>query len=627
MSSDDHDHGPIRHLFDQYRRGEVSRRAFVETAIAAGAGASSVLFLAERGAAQSATPGATPGATPAASPELGPVKRPDSLTQEQSRGEGGTLKIIQYQAPTILSPHVTTGYKDYDAAQLVLEPLMMYLPDAQICPILLTEVPSVEAGSLAEDLTSATLTLLPDLMWSDGEPVTADDIKFTVEWVQDPANSSSNRTTYSSIKAVEVVDAQTAKVTYTGPSPLWYEPFVSYVTGAIYPKHIFEAGEDAAANFALSPIGTGPYKIETFTPNDAITYVMNENYREPNKPFFDRVELKGGGDSTAAARAVLQTGEYDYAWALGSPPDVIASMLSDDGPGVMTEAPGVNVERIVINFSDPNTEVDGQKSEMNTPHPILADPAVRQAMAMAADRQTITDAFYGLGAQVGINVVNGDPLTTSPNTSWAFDLDAAGKMLDDAGWTLNGDVREKDGMQLKLRFASAVSARRQQAQALVKETFGKIGIRVQLESVDSGIFFDSSAGNDQNFQHFYSDIEMYVSPQGSPRPLAYMEQFYAGPDNENIAQKANGWLNSNNSRWANAEFDEIYASAVSELDPDTLAEDFIRMNDLVIMNQVHIPLVLTGAGTAVSRRMNLDNMRSASFSGAYWNIANWNRAE
>ena len=72
--------------------------------------------------------------------------------------------------------------------------------------------------------------------------------------------------------------------------------------------------KDAPGN--QRPIGTGPYKVKEFKPNDVVTYELNENYRDPNKPFFKGVTFKGGGDATSAARAVFQTGESDYSWNL-----------------------------------------------------------------------------------------------------------------------------------------------------------------------------------------------------------------------------------------------------------------------------------------------------------------------
>src|SRR5690606_13138908 len=111
------------------------------------------------------------------------------------------------------------------------------------------EVPSVENGLLAEDLTSVTLTLMPGVTWSDGEPLTAEDIKFTVEWVQDAANNAVNQATYEVIAGVEVIDDLTAKVSFSNTNPFWFDPFTGTTTGYVYPKHVLEAGEDAHQAF------------------------------------------------------------------------------------------------------------------------------------------------------------------------------------------------------------------------------------------------------------------------------------------------------------------------------------------------------------------------------------------
>lgn len=606
---------PGQNLVSQLRAGKISRRQFAKAATALGMSPALIVAVSSRVAAQD------DGADDVYASEGKPF---DEGTEGQVRGEGGEVSLIQYQAPTILSPHVSTGYKDFDAARLVVEPLLDYTADSQLYGVLLDEVPTLENGLLAEDGLSVTLRLKEGMLWSDGEPVTSEDIQFTIDWVTNPDNAATTRGTYEIISSVEIVDELTAVIGFAEPNPFWFEPFTSYTNGPLYPKHILEV-EGAHDDFVMNPIGTGPYVVESFTPNDEITYVMNENYREANKPYFDRVYLKGGGDSAAAARAVLQTGDFDFAWGPVVERPMLAEMLAEE-IGVVVPVPPVNIERMAINHSDPNTEVNGQVSEMNTPHPILSDPAVRHAMMVGINRQLMADEFYGIGSEPGKDVVYGDPLLVSPNTEYVYDPDLAAQILEDAGWVLDGDVRTKDGMKLELVFCSPIAAHRQKVQAVVKANLDDIGFNIQLESVDSGIFFDASAGNPQSFNRFPWDLMLYVMPQGGTRPLNYMEQWYSGPDRENVAQESNGWSGSNNIRWINDEYDELWRSARGETDPDALVEKFVAMNDMVVLNHVIVPLVLPAGGHLASNRLRFQNLITGSFSGAYANIANWNLA-
>ena len=614
--------GPVRDLYTAYKAGHINRRTFVQRASMLGLGLSAVTFLAN-------TPHiAAQDASPAASPDASGNLRPDAGTENQERGAGGELNIIQWQAPTALSPHAATGDKDSLGAMLVVEPLMTFASDSSILPVLLSEVPSAENGGVSDDLKEVTLKLLPDVLWSDGEPFTADDVVFTIDWVKDPANNSTSQDNYATIDSVEAVDPLTVKVTYKDPDPLWFAPFVGVPAGCVYPKHVFEGSDDAATAFMSAPIGTGPYKLDSFSPNDQVTYSVNEHYREPNKPFFSKVLLKGGGDAAAAARAVLQTGEFDYAWNLQVEPNVLSDMEKDDAPGQVVPFPGTDIERFNFQFADPNKEVDGQKAEMNTPHPFFSDDAVREAVATSIDRQKIADELWGLGQQPAVNVVYGDPRVESPNTSWSFDLDKAAQILEDAGWTLNANgVREKDGVEIKMVYATTVNSVRQKTQAVIKQDMESIGMVVNLESLDSGIFFDSSVGNDQNVKHFYWDANEYRDVPNSPRPLGFLRNWYTGPDGSNIAQKSNDWTGSNTCRWQNADYDALYEQALTESDPDVFADLFVQMNDLVIMNYATVPLVVVGTPRGVSRRLRLDNIALSPFSYDYWNIANWNLAD
>lgn len=607
--------GPLRELMDSYKSGAINRRRFAQGAAALGLTAPMVSFLANTAGAQDATP------------EAGALTRPEVGTENQTRGEGGDLNIIQWQAATLMSPHVATGVKDFLPSCLMLEPLIHYLSDASMIPNLITEMPSQENGDLADDMTWVTLRLVPDVVWSDGEPFTAEDVGFTIDWVQNPDNASVNQDTFEPIESYEIVDDTTITVNFSAPNPFWFTPFAGTSTGFVYPKHILEE-EGAHDEFLSNPIGTGPYVVESFTPDDQGVFVPNENYREPNKPFFSRVIIKGGGDAAAAARAVVQTGESDFAWNLQIEPDIIEGMQADDNEGSFMPYPGVAVERINFNFSDPNKEVNGQRSEMNTPHPFFTDPAVRQAFNMAVDRELIANEFYGLGQEPATNILNGDPRTDSPNTERVFDPEAAAQVLEDAGWVLNDDgVREKDGVALELVYATSVNSVRQKTQTVVQSNLQDIGFRVMLEQIDAGIYFDGAAGNDQNINHFYWDINMFQSVPSTPRPLSFFSAWYTGEDGANIAQESNNWNGQNQARYQNPEFDPVWEAAQTETDPEALADLFIEMNDIVILDNAILPLVIVGSPRGVSNRLRHENIELAAYSYDYWNIANWNLAD
>ena len=628
--------GPLSRLYKQLQDGNISRRDFIERSAAAGAGAGLAVFLANAHAV-TANGGSRNGLAVIAGQDGGPTGRPAVGTENQTRGEGGELRIIQWQAATMANAHESVGTKDFLIGSMVQEPLMSYLGTGAIIPNLVTEVPTVENGLLAEDLSTVTFQLQEGILWSDGTPLTSRDVQFTWEWITNPDNASVTFTVWDVIAGIDTPDDLTAVVTFKTPSASWFEAFTGTANGNLLAAHAFNDVPDKTNNpdYLLFPLGTGPYVITEFVPNDRVALTMNENYREANKPFFATVNVKGGGDAPSAARSVLQTGDYDYAWNLQVEPAILLDLagvqeygeVSSERPGQLVSVPGNSVERIHINFSDPNTEVDGQRSEMNTPHPFFTDSAVRQAINKAVHRQLITDEFYGLAARTTPNILTGMPDLESPNTSWEFDVEEAAQILEDAGWTMDGDVRSKDGVQLVINYGTSINAVRQKTQAVVKQAFEEIGIRVNLDQVEAGTFFSSGAGIENNISHNYWDISMYTNNPGSPVPISWFVSWYSGPDDSrsNIAQKSNGWQGQNYQRWHNPEWNALFESLQAETDLEAAAQTCIAMNDILINEVVVIPEVNRPSDTyAISQRLVNDNIDlGVGFELSYWNIANW----
>jgi peptide/nickel transport system substrate-binding protein len=557
----------IRDLIDHVRSGKLSRRSFIDRLVGVGLTAPMAsMILMHEGLAQ----------TPAPIPYK-PTKR----------GGGGTLKLIWWQGATHLNPHFAGGTKEQDATRIFYEPLAGWDSEGNLIPMLATEIPSRQNGGVSADGTSVTWKLKRGVTWHDGKPFTADDVVFTWQYSGDPATSTVLVATYKDIK-VEKIDSHTVRIVYPKPTPFWAEAMVGS-QGQILPKHVFEPfiGAKSRENPAnVKPVGTGPYKFVDFKPGDMLRAEANLNYHVPNQPFFDALEVKGGGDALGAARSVLQTSEFDYAWNLAVE-DEILKRLEASGKGRLVFLEGSDVEFISLNVTDPWNEVDGERASVKSKHPAFSDKAVREAMGMLVDRKGIVEFIYGRGGVATANFLNNPPRVRSPNTKFEFNVDKANQVLEAAGWKKGADgIRAKGNVKLKFVYQTSVSQPRQKTQAIVKDACTKAGIDLELKSITAAVFFGSDAANPDTYQKFWSDIQMFTTTMTQPDPQIFMEQFTT----DQIAQKANKWASRNLVRWSNAEFDATFKAVQNEFDPVKRAALFIKLNDLVINDGYVIPI-------------------------------------
>jgi peptide/nickel transport system substrate-binding protein len=535
------------------------------------------------------------------------------------RGGGGELKVLWWQGPTILNPHLSIGVKDGDGSRIFYEPLISFDPEGNYIPVLAAEVPTLQNGGIARDGLSVTWKIKRNVQWHDGKPLTADDFVFTWEYSADPATTAITAGTYKDVARIDKLDAHTFKIVYKAPNPAWFQTFGG--TLCVIPKHVFEPFKGAKAREApanLKPVGTGPYRIVDFKPGDQIRAELNPNYHEANWPFFDRLELKGGGDAVSAARAVIQTGEYDFAWNIQVEDDVLRRM-EQGGKGRTDIAPAAGIEHLLCNFSDPWTEVEGERGSAKSTHPFLTDPAVRQVLALLIDRAGIQEQLYGRQGQPTANYLNAPSRFRSPNTRWEFSVDKANAMLDQAGWKRGADgIRAKDGKKLKMVYQTSINPVRQKTQAVVKQAAAKAGIEMELKSVVASVYFGSDPGNPDTTSKFWADIQMYAFNMTSgPEPQRFMDPFVSWE----IATKANNWAGRNNTRWRNEEYDRAWKAAESEMDPVKRAALFIRMNDLLTQNNVIVPITWRSNISAISNKLR--NTDICGWDSSFWNLTHW----
>jgi peptide/nickel transport system substrate-binding protein len=564
---------------------------------------------------------------PVSAPPPAPAATAAPTVASAKPATGGTLSILMWQGPTIANGHLSQGTKDYVAARFCCEPLLTVSADGVFTPVLAAEVPSTSNGGLSTDGKTVTYKLRPNVKWADGQPFTADDVAFTFQYVTNKDTAAVTAGSYTSLESVEAIDPVTVRLTFKQPTGGWFVPFLGY-NGTILPKHalanyIGTAARDAPFN--LKAFGTGPYLIQDFKPGDVLTLIPNPNYREPNKPAFTQVSIKGGGDATSAGRAVLQTGEYDYAWNLQVEAQILNQLL-EGGKGDLVLSPGGGVEQIFFNLADPTTEVDGERSSPNSKHPFLTDQRVRQAMALAIDRTTIGTQLYGQTGTATPNVLTIPTNLVSKNTSMEFNLDKANQMLDQAGYARGGDgIRvTPSGTRMHVVFQTSTNTLRQKEQDIVKDGWQKIGIETELKSVDAGVYFGSDAGNPDTYAHFSVDAEMFTSTPDSPFPLLYMKRFYGKDPNTDWAQKSNAWSAPNFLKWQDDEYDRLFDAVGTEIDPAKAATEWQAMNDRVINAGVVVPLIeRKGVDSKVK---SLQGPSPGPFDVFSWNIADWSRS-
>lgn len=585
-------------LVSKVRQGRLSRRGFVQRMAAVGLAAPfATQLLSVCGVAQAQT-----------RPAYKPTKA----------GGGGMLKLLWWQGPTLLNPHFAVGTKDQDGSRMFYEPMASWDGNGELQPTLAAELPTLDNGGLSADGKSVTWKIKPGVKWHDGEPLTADDLVFTWEYSSNPATATVTSGSYNRVK-VEKIDDLTVRVVSPTPQTFWADTFCG-TYGMIIPKHLFKdyTGDNSrAAPTNLKPVGTGPYLFREFRPGDLVSGVINPNYHMKNRPYFDAIEMKGGGDAASAARAVLQTGEFDLAWNLQVEDDVL-KRLETSGKGKVVITSGPNLEMIQLNNTDPNKEVDGQRSSVKTKHPSLNDPAVRQALSLLIDKDSITKFIYGRGGEVTSNVVNNPARFRSKNTSFEFNVDKAIRVLDQAGWKPGPDgIRAKDGVQLKWLFQTSTNGPRQKTQQIVKQAFKKAGIEVELKAVIASVFFSSDVANPDTYPHFYADLQMYTTGASRPDPQLWMELFLSSE----VAQKENKWQGRNIPRYQNPKYDEVFLKAKDELDPVKRTALLIEMNDMVVKDVAVIPVV--GRPTVAASTNSLVWGPSAGYDSYLWGLESW----
>lgn len=540
----------------------------------------------------SATPGGSP--SPNASASAAPVR-------------GGTAIVAIWQEPSTLAPlynnQTVSTVVDYG----VVEGLATTTNEGKYVPQLAKSVPDVANGgvTVTGDKMDVKWELLPDLKWSDGQPVTSADIKYTWQiWMKDPKTNS--RTGYSEIESIDTPNDLTAIVHFKSV----YAPYPLVFSDGIMPKHLLENEPDISkTDYNRKPMGTGPFKITDFKAGDSITLERNPNYRfAPDKPYLDKVIFRSV-PSVQTAMAQLKAGEVNAVWNLTADQAVDLEKVSGL---VMQTVPGPTVERIEL-----NTAENKEFTDPNSKNPVLGDIAVRKALLYATPKQQIIDKlFFGKLTQGTSPVSQGWAAYKEPQEG--YDPKKANDTLEAAGWKKGADgIRSKDGVRASISYTTTTGdATREKVQQVLVDEWKAIGIEVKIQNQPSSVLLSGSCTSKDPRKLGTFDLVQYASSPGIDPHTTVFTRYHS----KNIPTQAN-CSGQNYTRVKNADMDKAIEDAGATLDLEKRKASYAKA--LKILNEQYVIIWLYDRADIDGRQDALRGWQPNTWQRFTWNIQDW----
>lgn len=519
--------------------------------------------------------------------------------------EGGAIVVSLIQEPGQLNEFFNAQSGSFISV-LAVEPLFTFDANGEPVPILASEVPSLENGGISEDSLTITYRIRQGITWSDGEPFTAEDLAFTFDVYRDPESTTLAGGAYDAIESVNVVDELTAEVKMSVINPGYLD-----LWDTVLPKHKFDSTAVTQDHEqARIPLGTGPFVIAAWNNGDEIVFERNENYREPGQPILDRVTVKITPERETAVSGFLN-GEFDYVYFLTTADLPRLSDAIDDGVPIEIEIldGGGSVEFMFLNQT--------MNGDPSVPHPVLGDPAVREAMDHGIDRQIIIDEILGgYGSLSGAIIFAGwagEHIDTAP-----FDPDRANAILDDAGWVQGSDgVREKDGVRASLRFQTVTNdLTRELYQQVIQQNMKDIGIEIQIQNVPSTTLLASWSEGGVVAR---GDWDIFMVRDGNdidPLDWAGIFKTDAIPGEDNPSGQSRTF-------YSNPELDAILDQAASTLDQESRRELYSQANEIFARDRPALPLYRQTSAVTYASALKGFNLDIYSYTYVLYSANQW----
>lgn len=453
---------------------------------------------------------------------------PQTSFAQATPRRGGVLTVQTYADLRTLNPAMRASFAIHVFTSKMIEPLVDLGVNNEPVPKLAT------AWESSADGKTITFKLREGVQWHDGKPFTSADVQFcAMEMWKKFQNYGT--LLHRHLTAVDTPDAHTAVFRYAEPMPLGLLLRAACELCYVVPKHIY-AGTDLLKNPAnLAPIGTGPFKFNSYAPGEHLTLDRNPNYWVPGQPYLDKVIIRVIPDAAAAA-AALESKSVQMSFFSSLPRTDIARLAKDASFRVGTKG---NEAYTILNTLGFNT----RKKE-------LSDVRVRQAIAYALDIDFYAAEFllgYGKRAQGPI------PSTSTffvPGAApgYPFDLKKAEALLDEAGYK-----RGAGGVRFSMRLMPNSSDDIRMFATFIQQSLQKIGIKIDVQTYDSPGYI-AHVNRDWDFE-LATDTNLFRGDPGVGSTIWYQSGVPAGTP----------W--SNQFGWKSDRLDKVVAEALVELDP------------------------------------------------------------
>lgn len=543
-----------------------------------------------------------------------------AVAEESGRGASGALALALWPMPQTLLPYLSATRATREAGALVLEPLARFDAAGAVVPVLAEAIPSRENGGISADGRRVVWRLRPGVLWSDGTPFTAADVAFTWAFCTAPGMGCAAAQRFEGVETVRALDPLTVEIRLTRPQARPLGAFVGaaapILQAAQFAPCLGRPAADCAAQIE-APVGTGPFVVEAFSPGDRLDLGANPAFRRPEAPAFAQVVVAGGGGPEVSARAVLETGEFDYAWNLALPEAVLTD-YAQSAIGTVERVPSGLVARVVLNLSDPGEDLpEGLRATAAAPNPRLADPAVRRALDRAIDRGGLAEEIWGAAGAPACALFVTEGAPPCP----AQDPEAARAGLAAAGWALAADgVRRKGARRLALRLLAPDLPQDRAMAERIAADWRAVGAAVEVVTVAPAAFFSPDPRETTSLHRFWADAAVYSDEPPGPDPQAQLADYLcdARPAPETL------WQGADLARFCDPIYDGLWAELAASADPARRARLAASL-EARLTREAHVVLPLVARARVSARARSLIRGPIPGWDAELADVADWRR--